>query len=140
MRGENHSEVYTLINSKLKFGYFSKCYEGKDLDYNYVNEFYKSPFSINCWPGFVKADNIFQLIKEEDKSKPVLLSQIETITSYYNIEDNQSKKEKQVSNLEKQILEFYFIQKQKPKIIASKLKISKLRIYRIIDETKRGFI
>ena len=67
MREENHSEVYTPINSKLKFGYFSKCDVGKNLDYNYVNEFYKSPFSINYWPGLVKAENIFQLMKEEDK-------------------------------------------------------------------------
>ena len=140
MREENHSEVYTPINSKLKFGYFSQCNEAKNLNYNYVNEFYKNPFSINYWPGLVKAENIFQLIKEEDKNEPVLLSQWETITSNYNIEDNQSNKEKQVSNLDKQILEFYFIQKQKPKIIASKLKICKHRINRIIDETKRGFI
>ena len=139
MREEN-SEVYTPINSKLKFGYFGKCYKSKNFDYNYVNEFYKNPFSINYWPGLVKAENIFQLIKVEDKNELVLLFQWETITSIYNIEDNQSKKEKQVSNLNKQILEFYFIQKQKPKIIASELKISKHRIYRIIDETKRGFI
>ena len=88
----------------------------------------------------MKAENIFLLIKEEDKNEPVLLSQWETITSNYNIEDSQSKKEKKVPNLDKQILEFYFIQKQKPKIIASKLKISKHRIYMIIDGSKRGII
>ena len=40
MREENNSEVYTPINLKLKFGYFSKYYKSKNLDYNYLNEFY----------------------------------------------------------------------------------------------------
>ena len=40
-----------------------------------------------------------------------------------------------VLNLDQQVLELYFIQKQKPKVIDRKLKIFKINFYRIVEKT-----
>ena len=45
-----------------------------------------------------------------------------------------------VPTTEKLILDDYFLNKYKPKTIASKYKISKEKVYRVISETKKSLL
>ena len=64
MRAEDRNEIYRPLDSKLKFGYFTQCYKGRNIDHDYINEFYNNPFSINYSYGLVKAENVYQLTKK----------------------------------------------------------------------------
>ena len=139
-RVKHHEEIYRPLDTRLKFGYFTQCYKGSNIDHNYINEFYNSPFNINYSYGLVKPENIYQLIKEELKNEEIKVPQSENPTININTENILDKEVSKVSNLDQQVLELYFIQKQKPKVIASWLKISKHRIYRIVEETKKILI
>ena len=139
-RVKHHEEIYRPLDTRLKFGYFTQCYKGSNIDHNYINEFYNSPFNINYSYGLVKPENIYQLIKEELKNEEIKVPQSENPTININTENILDKEVSKVSNLDQQVLELYFIQKQKPKVIARKLKISKHRIYRIVEETKKILI
>ena len=140
MRAEDRNEIYRPLDSKLKFGYFTQCYKGRNIDHDYINEFYNNPFSINYSYGLVKAENVYQLTKEKSNNEETKLPQRETPVNNLVNEDVQDKLDTKVSNLEQQVLELYFVIKQKPKVIARKLKISKHRIYRIVEGTKKCLI
>ena len=137
-RVKHHEEIYRPLDTRLNFGYFTQCYKGSNIDHNYINEFYNSPFNINY--GLVKPEKIYQLIKEELKNEEIKVPQSKNPTININTENILDKEVSKVSNLDKQVLELYFIQKQKPKVIARKLKISKNRIYRIVNKENINLI
>ena len=129
------------VNVGLTDKSFDHLLISDEIDKDYIDQFYESDSLIHYKYGIVKPNEIVSLIKENtvdddaniDRSKP----RTEEIIIPNTIDNQQTSK---ISELDKKILEQYFINENKPSSIAMLLKIPKDKIYKIVENVKKFLI
>ena len=125
----------TISKNNFLFEYFDKSPGSQGID----NEEAKD--SLSFPKGFVKHENSYKLIPNSTPAKQLNIRKVNKEIDFGDTQCLQDSQEAQMpSNKEKLIIDGYFIHKLKPREIASRFRVNRSNVNKVIEEIKRLLI
>ena len=130
-------EVKTTISkNNFLLEYFDKFSGSQGID----NE-EEAKDSLSFPKGFVKHENLYKLIPNSTPAKQMNMRKADKEIDFGDIQCLQDSQEAQMpSDKEKLIIDAYFIHKLKPREIASRFRVNRSNVYKVVEEIKRLLI
>ena len=126
----------TISKNNFLFEYFNKSPRSQGID----NE-EEAKDSLYFPKGFVKHENLYKLIPNSTPTKQLNMRKANKEIDFGDTQCLQDSQEAQMpSNKEKLIIEGYFIHKLKPQEIASRFRVNRSNVYKVVEEIKRLLI
>ena len=126
----------TISKNNFIFEYFDKSPGIQGID----NE-EEAKGSLSFPKGFVKHENLYKLIPNSTPAKQLNMRKVNKEIDFGDTQCLQDSQEAQMpSDKEKLIIDAYFIHKLKPREIASRFRMNRSSVYKVVEEVKRLLI